>query len=79
VPIVHAGTLQVLVGDLETQRMDQMQPRLRDRAHASDIAGVLRDLRLKQHHVKHLRWLEGFIRFTASNFPLEIRPSHCLA
>jgi hypothetical protein len=51
--------------------MDQMKATARDGAHAANIARVLRDLRLKQHHVKHLRWLENLIRWTASRFPLE--------
>src|SRR5436190_16771586 len=70
-PVIHARALQVAVGHLEAQRMNQVQPAPRDGTHPADIAGILRDLRLKQHHVKHLRWLEALIRWTASRFPLE--------
>jgi hypothetical protein len=37
----------------EAERVDQVEPRARHRAHAADVAGVGRDLRLEQHHVEH--------------------------
>jgi hypothetical protein len=33
--------------------MNQMQPRTRERAHAPDVSGVLRDFRLEKHDVQH--------------------------
>ena len=53
VPVVHAGPLELAVGDPEPEGMDQMQPRPRDRAQAAHVARVLRNLRLEQHDVQH--------------------------
>src|SRR5690606_1937679 len=57
-PVVHPGAAQVPVGDLESQWMNQMKTRARQRTHPTDIAGVLRDLRIEEHDVQHARNLE---------------------
>ena len=54
-PVVHAGPAQMPVADLESQGMNEVQPRAGDGAHATDVAGVLRDLRLEEHDVQHAR------------------------
>ena len=41
------------VGNIEAQRLDQMQHRACGGAGARDVAGVLRDLRLDQNDVQH--------------------------
>ena len=53
-PVVHARAPQVAVGDLEAQRMDQVQARPRERAHPAHVARVLGDLGLEEDDVDHL-------------------------
>jgi hypothetical protein len=50
-PIVHAGPLQRLVIELESQGLDQMKARSGRGTQARDIAGVRRDFWLEKNHV----------------------------
>ena len=52
VPVVHAGTAELGVVDLEAQRMHQVQDAARHGAHAPDVAGVRRDLRAEQDEME---------------------------
>ena len=54
VPVVETGAFQIAVGDLEAEGLHQMQTRACGGAGAGDIAGVLRDLRLKKNDVQCL-------------------------
>jgi hypothetical protein len=52
-PIIHPCAPQIPIIDHVSERMNQMQPRARERAHAPDVSGVLRDFRLEKHDVQH--------------------------
>jgi hypothetical protein len=53
VMVVEAGSFQSRVGELEPQRLNQVQDGAGIGAQADDIAGIWRNLRLIQNHVKH--------------------------
>ena len=53
-PIVHARSAKVAIGNGETQRVDQVEPGACNRAEPTDVASVLRDLRLKKDDVQHV-------------------------
>jgi len=52
-PIVHAGATKVSIIDDITQRMNQMQPGLRQCTHPPDVAGILGNFRLEKDNVNH--------------------------
>jgi hypothetical protein len=52
VPVVHARAPRLGVVDPEAERVDQVEDAARDGAHAADVAGVRRDLRLEQDEVE---------------------------
>lgn len=54
-PVIHPRPPQMAICDRKTQRMNQMKPGTGERAHAPDIAGVLRDFGLKQNNVDHVK------------------------
>jgi hypothetical protein len=43
----------MFVGDFVAQRVDQVQPRTSERAHATNITSILGNLRLKKDDVQH--------------------------
>ena len=53
VVVVQAGPAQLGFGQLEAERLDQMQLAARRRDHADRIAGVGRDARREEHHFEH--------------------------
>ena len=53
-PVVQPGPLELPVGDLKAQGLDQMQAAAGGGAGAGDVAGVLGDLRLHQYDVEHI-------------------------
>ena len=56
-PALRPRPLEPAVLDGKAHRADQVQLRPRHRAGAGNIAGILRDLRLYQHNMKHIRLL----------------------
>jgi hypothetical protein len=52
-PIVHSGTTNVLLIKGESQRPHKMKPGPGGNAETGDVPGVLRNLRLDQHDMKH--------------------------
>ena len=53
VPVVETGSLEVAVGDLEPERSHKVEPCARSGTGAGDVAGVLRNLRLKKHDIQN--------------------------
>ncbi len=51
--IVKAGASQRAIRNIESQRLDQMQSATGICTQTDNIAGVGRNLRLKEHYVKH--------------------------
>jgi len=51
-PVIEPRPLQMLVIDLEAERVNQMQAKLRSPAQPGDVACVRRYLRLMENHVK---------------------------
>ena len=52
-PVVHAAALEVAVGDLESERVNEVEARFGDRAEPPDITRVLWNLRLVEDDMKH--------------------------
>jgi hypothetical protein len=51
-PVVEARPLQVSVAEAKAQGLDQVERRVRGRARSGNVAGILRDLRLEEYHLK---------------------------
>lgn len=47
-PVIHSCSPEVTIGDLETQRVNQMQPQIRIGAQPADISRILRNLGAKE-------------------------------
>jgi len=47
VPVVHSAAFEMFVSDRETERMDQVKTALGNSAEPTDVASVLRDLRIE--------------------------------
>jgi hypothetical protein len=54
IPVVHAGAAQVAVVDRKSERVDEVQPRARERAHPADVAGILWDFWREKDDVQHV-------------------------
>lgn len=52
-PVVQAGTSECLLGEFKSQRLDQVQMRIKPDTQAADVAGVGWDERLVEDHVEH--------------------------
>ena len=50
-PVIHARALELRVVELEAERLDQVQRRLRRRAQPRHVARVRRDFRFNQNDV----------------------------
>ena len=57
VAVVQSGTLELLVLEVEAERLDQVQAGAGIRREADDVAGVGRDLRMDEDDVEHGRWV----------------------
>ena len=53
VVVVQPGPLQLRLGQVEAQRLDEVQGRAGRRHHPDRVARVGRDPRLEEHHVEH--------------------------
>lgn len=53
VPVVHSAATDLFIGDVETERVNEVEAALSDRAEAPDVAGILGDLGVKKDQVKH--------------------------
>ena len=62
-PVIHARTFQLRVVELESERLDEMQLRLRGRAEPRDVAGVRRDFRFNQDDVHAAAFAFALRRF----------------
>ena len=51
-PVVHSGPPEVSIGDGETERMDQVQPKIGKGAESPDVSGVLGNLRTDKDEMK---------------------------
>lgn len=65
VPVVEPRAFEVAVGDLKAEGSHKMEPCARSGTGARDVAGVLRDLRLKEHNIQYF-----VVRFFQFEFPL---------
>ena len=61
-PIIHAGSAEVPFVETKAQRADQPQLGADGHAGASDVAGVLRNVRLIKNNVEQRFWRHGSIR-----------------
>lgn len=59
-PIVKTRAAPRLLIHLEPEWMNQMKPALRGHAGAADVPGVVRDLRLEEHHMEQRRGAIGW-------------------
>ena len=50
-PVIHAGSFELRVVELETKRLDEMQRRFGRGAEAGDVAGIWRDFRFNEDDV----------------------------
>jgi hypothetical protein len=67
-PVIKTGPADSLLGDVKTQRTDQMKPAAGGGAGAGDIAAVLGDLRFHQYNIQHLFHLGfGVVNGNAEN------------
>jgi hypothetical protein len=53
VPVIHPGAAQMGIGNREPERVDEVEPRVGDGAHAPDVASVLRDFGAVEDDMKH--------------------------
>jgi hypothetical protein len=53
VRVVEPGPTQLPLLEIEPERLDQVQAGAGVRAHPDDIAGIGRDFRAVQNHLKH--------------------------
>jgi hypothetical protein len=59
--IIQPSTAQESIFKLESEGLDQMQPRADVGAKSHDIAGIGRDLRLKEYNVEHGLLFSGYV------------------
>ena len=52
-PVVQPRALDGAVGNVEAERLDEVQPRTGRGSGARDVAAILRDLRLNEHDIQH--------------------------
>ena len=52
-PVIHARAFELRIVQLETERLDQMQPALCRQAKSGDVSGIRRNFWFNQHHVEH--------------------------
>src|SRR6185369_7615552 len=68
-PIIHPGSLQFPVVELEPQRLDQVKPRPRGGAEPGDVAGVRRNFRFDENDLHDCKRL--------STAPVRVRARSC--
>lgn len=59
VPVVHSAAPDLLIGNVETEWMNEMEASTGNRTQPTDVTGVLRDFGVKEDDVQHRRGLLG--------------------
>ena len=73
IPVIESGTFYGAVAYLESERTDEMKPRVSTSASARDIARILRNFGFNQNNVKHkkLRYVYAFLLQNDQNADVE--------